>query len=283
MNNTIMEKNFELFLSQLAETNATLESYCDFTKIKKNVHNIEISLNMLNFLLGKEDLRPAVELLWERDKSVFNVLDILIATRRKEKKKFIDTDGQIKIISSLFKSVDGIMQFLNETGLSEVFRNKDIKNLVDYVFGVETGLDTHARKNRGGDITETLLHNILIQNGIPHKTEVYSSYYSQIQTALGDDKKRFDFVIETNKKTYLIEVNFYNGGGSKLNEVARAYRELAPLINNIKGFEFVWITDGKGWIGAKNKLSEAYNDIPKVYNFSTLKIFLEEIKSELNG
>ena len=94
-----MEKNFELFLSQLAETNATLESYCDFTKIKKNVHNIEISLNMLNFLLGKEDLRPAVELLWERDKSVFNVLDILIATRRKEKKKFIDTDGQIKIIS----------------------------------------------------------------------------------------------------------------------------------------------------------------------------------------
>ena len=116
-----MEKDFEKFMSQLAETNATLDFYSDFKKIRKNVNDIAISLNMLNFLLGKEDLRSAVEALWERDKTVFNVLDILIATRRKDKKKFIDTDGQIKVISSLFTSVDGVLKFFEDTGLADPY------------------------------------------------------------------------------------------------------------------------------------------------------------------
>lgn len=277
-----MDKDFNKFMSQLAETNATLDFYTDFNKIRKNVNDIAISLNMLNFLLGKEDLRGAVQALWERDKSAFDVLDILIATRRKDKKKFIDAfDGKIKLVSSLFSSLDGIMKFLEETGLAEVFRNKDIKDLVDYVFGVECGMDTNARKNRSGDITETLLHRILSINGISHKTEVYSDVFPEIQEALGADKKRFDFVIKTKKRTFLVELNFYSGGGSKLNEVARAYRELAPIVNGVNGYEFVWITDGEGWNKAKSKLEEAYNDIPRIYNFTTLPEFIEELKSEI--
>lgn len=183
-----MENDFEKFVSQLAETNATLDFYSDFKKIRKNVNNIAISLNMLNFLLGKENLRSAVEALWERDKTVFNVLDILIATRRKDKKKFIDTDGQIKVISSLFTSVDGVMKFFEETGLSEVFKGKDVHDLVDYVFGVETGMDTNGRKNRSGDITKVLLHRIFLSNGIEHRMEVYSHEFAAIQKALGEDK-----------------------------------------------------------------------------------------------
>ena len=268
-------------MSQLQETNQTLDFYSDFNKIRNNVNEIALSLNSLNFLLGKENLREAVTMLWNRDKKVFDVLDILIATRRKDKKKFIDNDGKPYLISSLFTSIDGVMKFLQGTGLSEVFMRKDVKDLVDYVFGVETGLDTNARKNRSGDITETLLHRILNNNGIVHRMEVYSSEFPEIKAVLGEDEKRFDFVIKTNKRTFLIELNFYSGGGSKLNEVARAYRELAPIVNAVKGYEFVWITDGEGWNSAKNKLAEAYNDIPRMYNFTTLPEFLDEIKQEM--
>ena len=275
-----MEKDFEKFMSQLAETNATLDFYSDFKKIRKNVNDIAISLNMLNFLLGKEDLRSAVEALWERDKTVFNVLDILIATRRKDKKKFIDTDGQIKVISSLFTSVDGVLKFFEDTGLAEVFKGKDVHDLVDYVFGVETGMDTNGRKNRSGDITEALLHRIFLSNGITHRMEVYSHEFAAIQKALGEDEKRFDFVIQTPKKTYLIEVNFYSGGGSKLNEVARSYSDIAPKINSVPGFEFVWITDGIGWKSAKNKLQEAYSIIPSIYNLTSINEFLQEVKGQ---
>lgn len=276
-----MEKDFNKFMSQLSETNATLDFYSDFNKIRNNVSEIALSLNSLNFLLGKENLREAVTMLWNRDKKAFDVLDILIATRRKDKKKFIDDDGKPYLISSLFTSIDGVMKFLEETGLSEVFMRNDVKDLVDYVFGVETGLDTNARKNRSGDITETLLHRILNNNGIAHRMEVYSSEFPEIKVVLGEDEKRFDFVIKTKKRTFLIELNFYSGGGSKLNEVARAYRELAPIVNGVKGYEFVWITDGEGWNNARNKLAEAYNDIPRMYNFTTLPEFLEEVKQDM--
>lgn len=276
-----MEKNFELFMSQLAETNATLGFYTDFSKIKENVRSIEIKLNTLNYLIGKDDLATAVKKLWDNDKRVFSILEILIATRPEQRKKYLDEMGKPHCISELLTTYEGVMTFLNETGLSEVLKNKDIKNLVDYVFGVEAGLDTHARKNRSGSITEQLLHRILSANGIAHRMEVYSHEFPQLQEALGTDEKRFDFMIETKRCTYLIEVNFYNGGGSKPNEVARAYRELSPIVNGVDGFEFVWITDGQGWNSAKNKLEEAYNEINRMYNFESLSDFINEIKSEL--
>lgn len=276
-----MDKDFDLFMSQLAETNATLDFYTDFSKIRENVRSIEIKLNTLNFLIGKQDLESAVKELWNNDKRVFSILDILIATRKEQNKKYLDDMGKPHLIHELLGTYEGVVKFLHETGLAEVLQNKDIKNLVDYVFGVEAGLDTHARKNRSGDITELLLHRILTANGIEHRMEVYSREFPVLQKALGTDEKRFDFLIETKRCTYLIEVNFYNGGGSKPNEVARAYRELSPIVNKVEGFEFVWITDGQGWNSAKNKLEEAYNEIDRMYNFESLGSFLEEVKNEL--
>ena len=108
---------------------------------------------------------------------------------------------------------------------------------------------------------------------------MYSTEYPEL-AVLGEDKKRFDFVIETNGCKYLIEVNFYSGGGSKLNEVARAYSELSPKINAVDGFEFVWITDGIGWKSARNKLEEAFYAIPNVYNLTTISEFINTIKKQ---
>ena len=276
-----MKKNFDLFMRQMAETNATLDFYTDFSKIRENVRSIEIKLNTLNYLIGKQDLGAAVKELWDNDKRVFSILDILIATRKEQNKKYLDDMGKPHPIHELLNTYEGVMKFLNETNMAEVLRNKDIKNLVDYVFGVEAGLDTHARKNRSGDITELLLDRILTANGIEHRKEVYSHEFPALQKALGADDKRFDFLIETKKRNFLIEVNFYNGSGSKPNEVARAYRELSPIVNKVDGFEFVWVTDGQGWNSARNKLEEAYNEIDRMYNFESLDDFLNEVKRDL--
>ena len=271
-------EQFNLFMSQLRETNATLDFYCDFPKIAKNVADIEISLNILNYLIGKENLREAVEALWNRDKRVFDVMDILIATRKKDDKKYIDNDGSMHSIHSLFNSVDGIMKFIEGTGLDKVFQNKEVKDLVDYVFGVETGLDTNARKNRSGEITETLVARILTNAGIVYREQVSSKEFPAIAAVLGADQKVFDFAISAKGKTYLIEVNFYSGGGSKLNEVARSYTDVAPKVNGVQGFEFVWITDGIGWNSARNKLEEAFTAIPSIYNLTTINEFINLIK-----
>ena len=271
-------EHFNLFMSQLRETNATLDFYCDFPKIARNVADIEISLNMLNYLIGKENLREAVQSLWNRDPHVFEVMDILIATRKKDDKKYIDNDGSMHPVHSLFGSVDGVMKFLEGTGLDKVFKNKEVKDLVDYVFGVETGLDTNARKNRNGEITETLVARIFANAGIRYREQVSSKEFPAIAAALGADQKVFDFVITTNAKTYLIEVNFYSGGGSKLNEVARSYTDVAPKVNGVPGFEFVWVTDGIGWNSARNKLEEAFAAIPSIYNLTTISEFINCLK-----
>ena len=273
-----MSKGFNKFMSQLQETNQTLDFFCDFDKIAANVDNIKLSLCMLNSMIGTTDLRRSVETIWNRDRSAFSVMDILIAVRSEGKKVVLNSAGDCIILDRLFTSIDGVMEYLEGTGLADLFRQKKINDLVDYVFGIETGLDSNARKNRSGHVMEGMVASILKKNGIKFRQEVYSTEWSNLQRVLGDDEKRFDFVIQTPKKTYLIEVNFYSGGGSKLNEVARSYSDIAPKINSVSGFEFVWITDGIGWKSAKNKLQEAYSIIPSIYNLTSIKEFLQEIK-----
>lgn len=275
-----MAREFDEFMKPLKETHFSLGDYVDFPKVAANVEAISIKLNQLNYLIGQEDMSAAVRRLWDENPKVFSVLDVLIAVRTKDKKKAIDQNGNIRLVSDYFTSPEQVTVFLNETGLTEVFQAKQIKNLVDYVFGVEVGLDSNARKNRGGHIMEGLVANILTKNGIAFEQEVYYTDFPEIVKALGADNKRFDFVIRTPHKTYLIEANFYTGGGSKLNEVARAYSELAPKINAVPGFEFVWITDGIGWLSARNKLEEAFEHVPSVYNLTNIHELISIIKND---
>ena len=270
-------KDFNNFISQLQETNQTLDFFCDFGKIDQNVDDIKLSLHILNSLIGASDMRKAVETIWNRDKNAFKVMDILIAVRGSSK-KVLNAQGKCVPLDTYFSSVKGVMEYLKCTGLEEVFKQRKIANLVDYVFGIETGLDTNARKNRSGHIMENYVASLLTNNNINFRKEVYSNEWDEISAVLGDDEKRFDFVIETPKTKFLIEVNFYSGGGSKLNEVARSYSDIAPKINSVPGFEFVWITDGIGWRSAKNKLQEAYHIIPRIYNLTDILDFIQEIK-----
>ncbi len=275
-----MSEQFKIFLSQLSETNATLDYFTDFKKIKGNVNKIAIKLNQLNYLIGKTDIKAAVKELYEENPKAFEVLDILIAIRKNKNAKTFNNKGEIVMLDSYFTSPESICEYIEETGLGEIFRNKDVKNLVDYVFGIEVGLDTNARKNRGGENMSKAVSLFFDKAKVFYKKEVSNTAFPEI-LSLGADVKRFDFVIKTKEKTYLIETNFYNGGGSKLNETARSYSDVAPKINQYKNYEFVWITDGQGWLSAKNKLEEAYNIIPSMYNLTTLVNFIKKINDEV--
>lgn len=271
--------SFDDFLKTFSQTNATLDYFTDFEKVKHNISLIELKLHQLNYLIGKDDLKTAINNLYQENPNAFSVLQILIAVRQKEQKKILNQQGQIVGIETYLTSPDNILEFFMKTGLANIFKDKNIKNLVDYVFGIEVGLDTNARKNRGGDNMSKAVSLIFDNANIYHKKEVKNTLFSEIQS-LGADIKQFDFVIKTNIKTYLIEVNYYNSGGSKLNEVARAYTDVAPKINQYPQYEFVWITDGQGWYTAKNKLQEAYRHIPAVYSLATLTNFIDRIQKE---
>ena len=156
-----MLKDFDKFMSQLKETNQTLDFFCDFDKISENVEDIKLSLCMLNSLIGASDLRKSVETIWNRDKNAFSVMDILIAVRTRDKKKILDSVGNCVPLESMFISVDSVMTFLTDTGLGAVLQNQQVKNLVDYVFGIETGLDTNARKNRAATLWKIRLLTFL--------------------------------------------------------------------------------------------------------------------------
>lgn len=270
-------KDFDQFLAQLLPTDHGLDFYCDFRKIGRNVDNIRLSLCMLDSLIGADDMQTAVETIWQRDKSAFDVLDILVAVRRTGHPMTLNSAGKAVELFTMFQSVDGVMEFLDGTGLKDVLQNRKVKSLPDYVFGIETGLDTNARKNRSGDEMSKAVAKVFEARGIPFRTEINSTEWPQVQKALGEDQKRFDFVIDNEGITYLIEVNFYSGGGSKLNEVARSYSNIGPKIDAVAGFQFVWITDGIGWHSAKNKLQEAYETLPHIYNLTTLPAFADTL------
>ena len=230
---------FATFLEQLQETNQPLDFFCDFEKINRNVEDIRLDLCMLNSLIGCTDMRQAVETIWRRDRGTFASLPMLLALRPGENKKYMEADGTCKSVRELTQSIDGVMHLLSESGLQQVLQEQKIKDTVDYVFGIETGLDTNARKNRSGHIMEQRVAQLLREYGITFETEVYSRTWPALSEALGTDEKRFDFVIRTPGCTYLAEVNFYSSGGSKLNEVARAYTELSQRINEVAGFTFL--------------------------------------------
>ena len=276
-----MAEKFHMFIDQLLPTNANLSFFVDFKKVAANVDSIKMKLNQLNYLIGQPDMDRAVHLLWEENPNAFSILDILVAVRTCNKAKVIHSSGNIRNLSDYFHSANDVIEFLNGTGLTHILQDKQITNLVDYVFGIEVGLDSNARKNRSGHLMEMIVGNILSKNGIPFRKEIYSSDLPIIAKELGKDLKRFDFVIEATGKTYLIEVNFYADGGSKLNEVARSYSELAPKINKFPEFEFIWITDGVGWKSAKNKLQEAFQVIPGIYNLTTINDFITTLRNNL--
>lgn len=272
--------DFSSFYENITEIKVGLDYYTDFQKVIDNVKPISMRLTQLNYLIGQNDMRKAIEELWEENPKVFSVMGILVAVRKRQNKKAWGRDGQKHLVYSYFDDVDSIMEFVEDSGLIKIFKDKHIKNLVDYVFGVEAGLDTHSRKNRIGEIMASKIAQQFDVANISYECEVKSNKFPSIKSVLGKDSKRFDFVISCPNKKYLIEVNYYGTQGSKVTEIPRSYMDVAKKINSVEGFEFVWITDGIGWNNAKEQLNEAYDEIPNVYNLYSLRYFIDKVNNE---
>ena len=277
-----MSRNFNTWLSGFRDSISDYAYYVNFEKVYRNVDTIKIELNILNTLIGSKDIENDFEVLVKKYPETLKCIPVLLAVRANEIYA-IDGDGEY---TYNFKkpnlSIEQYKVFMRKTGLFDLIANHVVNNLVDYATGVETGLDSNGRKNRGGHLMENLVESYIQKAGFVKDESYFKEMYIQEITEKwgvelsaisnhGKTEKRFDFVIKTENMIYGIETNFYASGGSKLNETARSYKQIAQEVETIDGFTFVWFTDGKGWNSAKHNLEETFDVLPHVYNIDDLE------------
>ena len=277
-----MTRNFKKWLATFRPYISDYCYYVNFDKVHKNVDNIKIELNILNTLIGSKNIEKDFADILKKYPETLKCIPLLLAVRSNEI-SVTDTDGEY--IFSFRKqnySIEEYKMFMRKTKLFDLLKNHIVNNLVDYATGVETGLDSNGRKNRGGHLMENLVEKYIKKAGFfKNKTYFKEMYIHEIEQKWGIDlsaisnhgkmEKRFDFVIKTNKQIYVIETNFYSKGGSKLNETARSYKTLTQEIATIKDVNFIWFTDGYGWNSAKNSLEETFDILDTVYNIKDLE------------
>lgn len=279
-------RDFDTWLSNMTDSVAGWQYYTDFKKVYRNVDEIKVHLNILNSLIGSHHIKEDFLSLVKKYPEVLSVIPILIAKRMKSKNDKIvikDVEGEYQFnFSNPNYSMDEYAIFMEKTGLFELISKKLIANLVDYVLGIEVGLDSNGRKNRTGHAMEDLVESYLIKAGYERdKTLFKEIYQDEVEkkfnvdlssiTNEGKTAKRFDFVVQEKEDIYLIETNFYSSGGSKLNETARSYKMIAKETETIPNVQFVWVTDGIGWKSARKNLLETFEVLPTMYNLNDLE------------
>lgn len=283
-----MERDFNVWLSGFRNSIADYGYYIYFEKVHRNVDNIKLELNILNSLIGSKNIEADFESLMRKYPEVLKCIPLLLAVRANEIYCQDENGGHLykfnfgKYPPNSHVHYAGYKYFMRETGLFDLLENHIINNLVDYATGVETGLDSNGRKNRGGHLMEDFVENFIRKAGFIKGVDYFKEMYiHQITDKWNIDlsaisnqgkmEKRFDFVIKTSNMIYGIETNFYSSGGSKLNETARSYKTLAWETEEIDGFTFVWFTDGKGWTSARNNLEETFDVMKHIYNIKDLE------------
>lgn len=274
-------RNFNDWLSKFKTSISDYTYYVDFEKIYKNVDKVKVELNILNSLIGSKNIEDEFQNIMIKYPETLECIPLLLAVRSRE----IFVKDEIK--EYLFKfdkmvySMDDYIRFMRESGLFNLLQNHIINNLHDYVLGIDVGLDSNGRKNRGGHLMENLVESYIIKAGYKKNINYFKEMYiKDIEkkwnldlSEISDNNtstKRFDFVIKTDKQVYVIETNFYFSGGSKLNETARSYKMLAQESKKVKGITFIWFTDGTGWNSARKNLEETFNELETMYNIDDL-------------
>lgn len=283
-----MSRDFNTWLSGFRDSIADYGYYIDFEKVYCNVDRVRLELHLLNSLIGSKNIAEDFQTLVSRYPETLKCIPLLLAVRENEIFCQNENGGYLyqfdlrKIPQNARLPVEQYAYFMEQTGLFDLLQNRIIGNLVDYVTGVETGLDSNGRKNRGGHLMENLVEDFIQKAGfVKGETYFKEMYIHEITVKWGIDlsaisnqgktEKRFDFVVKTPGMIYGIETNFYSSSGSKLNETARSYKTLALETDTIEGFTFVWFTDGKGWMSARNNLEETFDVMEYLYNIKDLE------------
>ena len=275
-----MKRNFKEWFETFTDTIATYEYYTDFNTVYRNIDKIKVELNIMNSLIGSKNIEQDFDNLFKKYPEISRCLPLLIAVREKEI-KVVDDGEKLKYNFTNIDDVELLKRFMRKTGLFNLISNHLVNNLVDYATGVEVGLGSNGRKNRGGHLMEDVLQGFIEKEGfVLNQTYFKEMYLKDIEhkwnidlsslSNLGKVAKRFDYVVKTDNCIYAFETNFYSSSGSKLNETARSYKMIAEESKNIKGFAFVWVTDGLGWVDARNNLEETFDVMDNLYNIKDL-------------
>ena len=277
-----MARNFNEWLSKFKTSISDYKYYVDFEKIYKNVDKVKVELNILNSLIGSKNIEEEFQNILIKYPETLECIPLLLAVRSREIFVKDEINEYLFKFDKMVYSIKDYIKFMRESGLFDLLQNHIINNLYDYVLGIEVGLDSNGRKNRGGHLMENLVESYIIKAGYKKDVDYFKEIYlkdiekkwnldlSEI-SGHNTSTKRFDFVIKTDKQVYVIETNFYSSGGSKLNETARSYKMLAEEAKKVNGLTFIWFTDGTGWNSARKNLEETFNELETMYNIDDLE------------
>ena len=275
-------RDFDTWLSKFRPSISSYDYYIDFEKVIRNVDEIKIELNILNSLIGSKNIEEDFERIVTKYPETLKCVPLLLAVRGCEIYAQDEDGAYLYNFKNMNYEVEQYKVFMRKTGLFDMLANHLVNNLVDYALGIETGLDSNGRKNRGGHQMEDLVEKYIVAAGFVKDETYYKEMYlvdiekrwnidlSALSNA-GKVAKRFDFVLKTDNMIYAIETNFYASGGSKLNETARSYKMLSQEADTIDGFTFVWFTDGIGWKSARGNLRETFEVMEHVYNIDDME------------
>ena len=277
-----MARKFNEWLSKFKTSISDYTYYVDFEKIYKNVDKVKVELNILNSLIGSKNIEEEFQDILIKYPETLECIPLLLAVRSREIFVKDEINEYLFKFDKMVYSIKDYIRFMKESGLFNLLQNHIINNLYDYVLGIEVGLDSNGRKNRGGHLMENLVESYIIKAGYKKDVNYFKEMYLKdiekkwnldLREMSGNNisTKRFDFVIKTDKQVYVIETNFYSGGGSKLNETARSYKMLAQESKKVDGVTFIWFTDGTGWNSARKNLEETFNELETMYNIDDLE------------
>ena len=277
-----MSRNFNEWLSKFKTSISDYTYYVDFERIYKNVDKVKVELNILNSLIGSKNIEEEFQNILVKYPETLECIPLLLAVRSREIFVKDEINEYLFKFDKMVYSMKDYIKFMKESGLFDLLQNHIINNLYDYVLGIEVGLDSNGRKNRGGHLMENLVESYIIKAGYKKDVNYFKEMYLKDienkwnlnlseMSGHNTSTKRFDFVIKTDKQVYVIETNFYSSGGSKLNETARSYKMLAQESKKVEGVTFVWFTDGTGWNSARKNLEETFNELETMYNIDDLE------------
>ncbi len=277
-----MRENFNEWLSKFKTSISNYNYYVDFEKIYKNVDKVKVELNILNSLIGSKNIEEEFQNILIKYPETLECIPLLLAVRSREIFVKDEINEYLFKFDKMVYSMKDYIRFMRESGLFDLLQNHIINNLYDYVLGIEVGLDSNGRKNRGGHLMENLVESYIIKAGYKKDVNYFKEMYLKdiekkwnldLSAMSGNNvsTKRFDFVLKTDNQVYVIETNFYSSGGSKLNETARSYKMLAQESKKVEGVTFIWFTDGTGWNSARKNLEETFNELETMYNIDDLE------------
>lgn len=274
------KETFDLLVNTLTDSIKSWDYFVNWTKVLGNAREYEVDLNTMNYLVGKDDVAQEFRYLLKRQNSLVRVVPLLIAARDEEFKILTDPE---RFVYETFRfdskaalnddEIEAVVRFCDKVGILALFQQRALKSLWDYVVGVEVGLDTNARKNRSGTSMERLLEGLIKRmceasavEYIPQATQKKVKARWGVTIPVRKKSPTYDFAVKNGNRIYLIETNYYGGGGSKLKSTAGEYRDVSDRLKKA-GFGFIWVTDGQGWKSTLNDLRDTFD-----YNDYTLNL-----------